>query len=243
MIYMVGSNLESVYGAASSDLAEIEKADIPYDKTNVIVYTGGSTRWSSGVPSVCNNCLDMSIANWQERIVASTEGSSDMGDPETMSNFINFCMDYYPVRDYVHILWDHGGGLVLGYGSDELFKYDSLLLPELKAAMDNIIFKDRKLLMAGFDACLMGSLESTFLWQDYADCLVASEELEAEDGFLLSKDESVLVQCPDGAGEKVMVPEGVKRFGSASFSESRAVTEIGLPDSAAGIAQVSRTMT
>lgn len=197
MIYMVGSNLESVYGAASSDLAEIEKASVPYDRTNVIVYTGGAARWSSGVPSVCNNCLDMSVSDWQERIVASTEGSSDMGDPETLSSFINFCTDYYPARDYVLILWDHGGGPVLGYGSDELFRYDSLLLPELKAALDDTVFKDRKLLMAGFDACLMGSLESALLFKDYADCLVASEELEAGDGWDYSF-LSVFQGHPDG---------------------------------------------
>ena len=33
-----------------------------------------------------------------------------------------------------------------------------------------------------------------------------------------------------------MVPEGVKRLGSASFYESKAVTQIGLPDSVTGIA-------
>ena len=218
MIYMVGSNLESVYGAASSDLSEIENADIPYDKTNVIVYTGGAARWSSGVPSVCNNCLDMSVSDWQERIVASTEGSSDMGDPETLSNFINFCTDYYPARDYVLILWDHGGGPVLGYGSDELFKYDSLLLPELKEAMDNTIFKDRKLLMAGFDACLMGSLESALLWQDYADCLVASEELEAGDGWDYSF-LSVFNGDPGGKEIGTAVVEAYRDYYEASKNE------------------------
>ena len=33
-----------------------------------------------------------------------------------------------------------------------------------------------------------------------------------------------------------MVPEGVKRLGSASFYDSRTVTEIGLPDSVTSIA-------
>ena len=197
MIYMVGSNLESMYGAASSDLAEIEGSGISYDNTNVIVYTGGAARWSSGVPSTCNNCLDMSEADWEKRIVAQTEGSSDMGDPETLTNFITFCTDYYPARNYALILWDHGGGPVYGYGCDELFRNDSLLLSELKTAMDSTIFKDRKLMMVGFDACLMGSLESAELWSDYADYMVASEELEAGDGwdyaFL-----SVMNEKPDG---------------------------------------------
>ena len=197
MIYMVGSNLESMYGAASSDLAEIEGSGLSYDNTNVIVYTGGAARWSSGVPSTCNNCLDMSKADWNERIVAQTEGSSDMGDPETLSNFITFCTDYYPAENYALILWDHGGGPIYGYGCDELFRNDSLLLSELKTAMDSTIFRDKKLMMVGFDACLMGSLESAELWSDYAQYMVASEELEAGDGwdyaFL-----SVMNEKPDG---------------------------------------------
>ena len=44
MVYMTGSNLESSLGAASADIAEMEDSGIDYSESNVILYTGGSTR-------------------------------------------------------------------------------------------------------------------------------------------------------------------------------------------------------
>ncbi|MCR5005646.1 MAG: leucine-rich repeat protein, partial [Clostridiales bacterium] len=183
MIYMIGSNLESVNASATSDLTEIENAGLDYGKANVICYTGGSRRWFSDVPCDRNSILDMSRPA-EDRIIAGTEANADMGAPLTLSNFINFCTDYYPAEHYMMIFWDHGGGPIMGYGSDELFSYDALLLTELREAMDETIFaKEKKLDLVGFDACLMGCLENMVLWSDYADYYIGSEELEPGDGW------------------------------------------------------------
>jgi hypothetical protein len=45
MVYMCGTDLESNYGMATSDLNEMAAAKIDADKVNVIVYTGGCARW------------------------------------------------------------------------------------------------------------------------------------------------------------------------------------------------------
>ena len=147
MVYIVGSNLESRYGAATNDIAEMRQAGLDYEKNNLLVYTGGSKRWVSDIPSTSNNVLDLSkdrtegiVANSEERIVASTEKSADMGIPQTLSEFVNYCTTYYPAEHYGLILWNHGGGPLWGYGSDELFKNDSLLLEELRSAMDATVF-------------------------------------------------------------------------------------------------------
>ena len=207
MVYIVGSNLESRYGAATNDMAEMKKAGLDFEKTNLLVYTGGSRRWVSDIPSTSNNVLDMSAEN-PDRIIARTEVSADMGTPRTLTEFINYCTKYYPAEHYGLVLWDHGGGPLWGYGSDELFKNDSLLLEELRSAMDGTIFGNsgegkntdggaghdeaadtagggsgRKLDWVGFDACLMGTLENAKLWSDYADFLVGSEELEPGRGW------------------------------------------------------------
>ena len=183
MIYMIGSNLESTGAAATSDLNEIEASDLDFSKANVLVYTGGSRRWFSDIPCDRNSILDMSKP-WEERIVAETEANADMGAALTLSNYINFCTEYYPAEHYMMIFWDHGGGPIIGYGSDELFSNDSLLLSELREAMDATIFaKGQKLDLVGFDACLMGSLENMCLWSNYADYYIGSEELEPGDGW------------------------------------------------------------
>ena len=183
MVYIVGSNLESHIGAATEDIAEMDEAGIDYDKTNLLLYTGGSRRWLSSIPNDVNCVLDMS-KEADIRTVASTKTSADMGMPEALSEFINFCTTYYPADHYGLILWDHGGGPLWGYGNDELFGNDSLLLDEIRTAINSTQFSNgKKLDWVGFDACLMGSIENIVLWKDFAEYLVCSEELEAGKGW------------------------------------------------------------
>ena len=47
MVYMIGSNLESLRGSASKDILEMLDSGVGYENFNLILYTGGSTRWSS----------------------------------------------------------------------------------------------------------------------------------------------------------------------------------------------------
>ena len=183
MVYIVGSNLESRYGAASKDIDEMKTSGFDFDKNNLIVYTGGSRRWNSSIPNTKNSVIDLSKEE-EIMISAQTENTADMGASETLSEFINFCTETYPAKHYGLILWDHGGGPLWGYGSDELFSNDSLILEEMKKAMDSTIFAgEKKLDFVGFDACLMGTLENANLWSSYAGYFVGSEELEAGDGW------------------------------------------------------------
>ena len=184
MIYMIGSDLESRFGAGSRDLREIMEAGVDYDRTNVIVCAGGTQKWNSGIPCSSNSVLDMSRTGEEDWIVAETEGNSDMGHPATLVSFVNFCTDNYPADQYVLLFWNHGAGPVWGYGSDELFDEDSLLLEEMREAMEQTVFAgQQKLALVGFDACLMGCLENARLWSSYAAYMTASEELEPGDGW------------------------------------------------------------
>ncbi len=53
-----------------------------------------------------------------------------------MSSFLNYGFDFFPADSYSLILWDHGGGPVLGYGVDENFR-DLLTLDELSEALED----------------------------------------------------------------------------------------------------------
>lgn len=183
MIYMVGSNLESRYGNATMDLCEIQWAEIDPTISNVLVYTGGSRRWHSDIPNDRNSVIDMAKDEGQW-IVAQTEGRVDMGQKETLTDFVDFCYENYPAEHYSLIFWDHGGGPLLGYGSDELFGGSSLTLSEMDQAMKESSFAiEERLDFVGFDACLMGSLETMNVWSKYADYYVASEETEPGFGW------------------------------------------------------------
>ncbi len=183
MVYMIGSNLESASAAATSDILEMEAAGLDHAKNNLILYTGGSTRWHSEIPCDRNCVVDLSLEPG-DRVVASTEKNADMGAPETLRSFIDFCTTYYTADHYALIFWDHGGGPLWGYGSDELFSGDGLLLSEMDEAMRGTAFDGAgRLDFVGFDACLMGSLENMAIWSRYATYYVGSEELEPGDGW------------------------------------------------------------
>lgn len=183
MVYITGSNLESMLGCATKDIFEIRNADVDYSKSNIILYTGGSSRWLCDVPNDRNCVFDCSLPEG-EQIVAETQTNADMGAPETLKEFVNFCHDYYPAEHNALIFWDHGGGSLWGYGCDELFDNDSLLLAEMKEAMDETAYgTGEKLDFVGFDACLMASLECMQIWSEYSKYYVGSEELEPGDGW------------------------------------------------------------
>lgn len=193
MVYMIGSTLEysddtGYIGAATADIEEMISSNYDYDSCNVIVYTGGTVSWANGLPAYVNCILDLSKysgdGDLTNSIVAFHEGNPSMGNPRTLASFINYCSDMYPAQRTGLIMWDHGNGPLYGYGNDVLNSNDGLLLPEFRKALEDTKYsKDYKLAFVGFDACLMASIENAYIWQDYADYLVGSEEIEPTAGW------------------------------------------------------------
>ena len=194
MLYMVGSDLESNFGAASSDLEEISSSLPNLDDINVVIYLGGSeSYYNSYVREDENVILELT----EEGLVPVEEiPAKNMGSSETLSYFINYVTDSYNTDEYSLILWDHGGGPLIGYGLDETTG-DILTLKEIEESLNDTEFnEDNKLGFIGFDACLMGSFEVANLLDSYTNYLIASEETIPGNGwnysFLtdLSKDDN-----------------------------------------------------
>ncbi len=183
MVYMVGSNLESQGGAASRDLVEMLNSGLDPANCNVLIYTGGSSAWQCGIPSSCNVVWSLKNDMSDVQVEAATDAPVNTGDPATLVDFLNFGYENFPAEHYGLIMWDHGGGPLGGFGSDELFQGDGLNLYELQLAMEASPFAREKLDFVGFDACLMASIEIADLFDEYADYLIASEELEPGSGW------------------------------------------------------------
>ena len=205
MIYFCGSNLESRYGYASENLREIQTVDYPYDdtrifdmdfwvedslrdigKVNILIETGGSTKWHAqdlGM-DIATNALQRWRYNYYVESAedVATSHSFDlmetlplqsMADPETLGDFIRWGAKTYPARKYALVLWDHGNA-AKGIFLDELFDCDVLYLYELKQALaEGGIHLDTLII----DACMMSNLETAWTVKDYADYMVASEEV------------------------------------------------------------------
>lgn len=183
LVYMVGSNLESQGGYASEDILEMLDSGLSCENNNLLVYTGGATSWSLNIRSDVNTVYALNTSGDTMEEVAVTGQPVNMGDPQTLLDFLNYATTYYPAEKYGLICWDHGGGPLFGFGSDELFEHDGLGVWELQAALEAASFGDQKLGFIGFDACLMASLEVAAILAPYAEYLVASEEVEPGNGW------------------------------------------------------------
>ncbi|MEK7989650.1 MAG: clostripain-related cysteine peptidase [Thiotrichaceae bacterium] len=182
MVYMVGSDLEyglgSLKGAASQDILEMVQgsAQLTQDNVNLVLTTGGSTRqaWKTVKRSV--------IQNGQQYVLEDL-GKQNMGQPETLSNFVTWATQKFPAQHYALILWDHGVG-AKGIGKDTNWQGDVITLPELKHAYQDILIQNNKLLdTVIYDACLMGSIEVADVTSNIALTMAASAELEPSHGL------------------------------------------------------------
>ncbi len=179
MVYMCGTDLESKYGMASSDMEEMRAASYG-DNVNVIVFTGGCSKWKvSGISNKVNQIYQ--IKNGQIGRLVEDAGSKAMTDPNNLASFIQFCSKNFPANRNELILWDHGGGSVTGYGYDEKNKSSgSMSLAGVNQALKS---GGVKFDFIGFDACLMATAETALMLNEHADYLIASEETEPGIGW------------------------------------------------------------
>ncbi len=207
MVYMCGSNLESDYGSASADIFEMALSDFDADQVNVLVFTGGSTRWAiPGIPVQERSVWTVYPYAFYESLPELGEGQhytddqllrstrkalapmqlsalTSMGAPKTLAEFLQFSHDYFPASRYALVLWNHGGGPSMGVCVDSLFDDDLISIGELTASLQNSPFARERLEWIGFDACLMGSAEIARQLAPYARYMIASEETEPGSGW------------------------------------------------------------
>jgi len=179
MVYMCGSDLESKNAMGVYDLQEMAAANLS-DNINLIVYTGGTTKWHTNAISTQVNQIYRVHKGGIEQLV-SNAGTGSMVDPSTLTSFIEWCADNYEANRYELIMWDHGSGSVGGYGYDEKYpKLGSMSLAQMdKALTDADVAFD----FVAFDACLMGNLETGLMLAEHADYLIGSEEAEPGIGW------------------------------------------------------------
>ncbi len=182
MVYIVGSDLESEGGAATRDIAEMIKARADPDKIKVLVMTGGTTRWHS--PQIPLDQVSVfEIAGNKPQLVHTLPNQS-MGRSEPLTAFLDFAVAQYPADKYGLVLWNHGGGPMVGFGVDTRYNDEVLSLTELRNALSNSVFsRNKPLEWIGFDACLMASIEVAALVSDYANFMIASQETLPGDGW------------------------------------------------------------
>ena len=179
MVYMCGTDLESKSGMASNDLQEMAKATLN-SNIRILIYTGGCKQWKiSGISNTVNQIYK--LENGSLTRLVDDDGKDSLVKPATLTRFIKYCSSNYPANRQALIFWDHGGGSVSGYGYDEKnASLGSMGLGGIDSALKNA---GTSFDFIGFDACLMATLETGLMLDDYADYMIASEETEPGIGW------------------------------------------------------------
>ena len=176
MIYMVGANLESDNGLATRDLLDLDYNQTSNHKVKVLLMAGGAKTWQNNYIDAQETSIYELTENGFEKV--SQRKRKNMGDADNLLEFLNYSYQYSKTNKYDLIFWNHGGA-VEGSEYDELtITDDNINLEEFKSALEKSPFHNgKKLEVVSFRTCLNATIEVANSFKDYADYLVASEEV------------------------------------------------------------------
>ena len=200
--YLCGTDLETGGGAASADIQELLEVKLPTN-VKILIQTGGTNQWQNNV--VSSSAVERFIytSDGLERI--ATLQDADMGDVNTLADFVRFGKENYTADHRVFVFWDHGGGSAVGICLDERTG-NMLSLNDLRTAFtaayepsaDNPPFE-----LIGFDACLMATYDTVNTLDGLARYVTASEEVEPGIGWNYTGWVGALAENPAMGGAKL----------------------------------------
>ncbi|MBQ6231595.1 MAG: hypothetical protein IJJ74_10840 [Eubacterium sp.] len=177
MMYIIGSDLETKWGEATLDIQEILDANLG-SNVNFIIQTGGSQNWQND-KMIDGECQRFKVEG-TNLVELQQLGKMSMVDPNNLTDFITFAKQNYPADTYMLVLWDHGGGIPIGYGLDEMFPNQMMWASDIGYAIKNSGVHFESLL---FDACNVCTLEAAVAVKDSVDYMVAAESYVNGTGY------------------------------------------------------------
>ena len=200
-VYLCGSDLESDYGMATDDMMEMVNSGAG-GNVRFVVECGGAYSWENNFSSSRSNKRIL-IENGQAVEVGSVS-RSNMGATSTLADFLSWGVANYPAEKMGVVLWNHGGGSITGVCFDETASDDSLSLREIDAALLSVFGSmTDKFEFIGFDACLMGTIETANIMASYADYMYGSQEMEPGSGWDYESIGSFLMNDPSVSGAEL----------------------------------------
>ena len=128
-------------------------------------------------------------------------GEKNMGDPQTLVDFVTWSKINYPADHYVLYFWGHGWSWHPGWVMEDDTNADTLDYHEMKTAIPSLGFID----VVGYDGCNMASLEIMKLWHNYATALTGSQEWVGWDDIEYDVVLSQLAANPNMTADQVAI--------------------------------------
>ncbi|MGH8081678.1 MAG: clostripain-related cysteine peptidase [Lysobacter sp.] len=193
LVFMNGkNNLEQFTVHNWDQMAKVGSSD----KVNILVeygriagYYTGNGNWT-GVKRYRVKKGDKPIAANALMDLGKSKLNTDMGDKQTLAEFIKWGTENYPAKRTMLVIWNHGQGFraAPGKATHRSVSFDdesgnALYNADVAAAIKTALGEGKKLDIVSFDACLMAMIEPAYELRDRANFLVGSEELEPGEGW------------------------------------------------------------
>ena len=151
------------------------------------------------------------VADWGER---------DMGDPQTLVDFVTWSKANYPADHYALYFWGHGWnwhpGYVMADDTTKVAQPDDYTLDydEIKPALPSLGFID----VVGYDGCNMASIEIFDLWHGYATAVTGSQEYVNWEGIQYDVVLAQLAANPGMNADQVAIATSVSANADKTWS-------------------------
>ena len=178
MFYMDGDN--NVESYALADLAELEAVGST-DAVQMVVLL-----------DTYGEEANLLHVEYPASTVIEPWGEPNMGNPATLTDFIDRAEALYPALNYALVMWDHGGG-IRGLCWDDDNGGDYLTMAEYRQGLvgGGVSFD-----LIVLNACVMATAEIAHQMVGYADYVVFSQENMYAVGFPYDDVAGSLVQTP-----------------------------------------------
>ena len=168
MLYLDGDN--NLYPDLQRAIAQLEAQPANPNVNILVLFDGDRTNDSWRFLVQPGGNYTIGVNKWYM-------GELNMGDPQTLSSFITWARENYPAQHYYLAIADHGRGTT-GVAWDYTNNRDYLSTSELRSALQTATNSGQwRIDVLHYDTCLMALLENAYQVKDYADYLVASENL------------------------------------------------------------------
>jgi hypothetical protein len=206
MVYISGdNNLESYV------ISDIETELAPTGSTNdvqVVTLADRGPGTSTG-PDDWKTTEFFHVTTGMKAILANADADWDtqhadelnMGDKQTLIDFVSWTKAHYPANHYALYFWGHGWSWHPGYVMRDDTDDDTLDYEEMKAALPSLGFID----VVGYDGCNMASIEIFNLWHGHATAVTSSQEWVGGEGLQYDLILEQLAATPSMSADRVAI--------------------------------------
>ena len=174
-VYMAGDN--TLYNELTDDLNEMKMVG-SNDDLDIVALTDKIGDNDSHLYHVLKH--DLVERNLSE--VNETWGNElDMGDGDTLRDFLIWASNEFPAKRKILIIWNHGSGWEKVAEDGNSF----LTVPEINLSLKEYreVTNESPFTLIGFDACLMGMFEIMYELKNHATMVHGSEAYEPLEGW------------------------------------------------------------